>query len=106
MAERLFAALQRGGSQLDTMRGEEGCAGELDLSLVGRRNERRLKLDFDPMGLLAREAEIYCSLELYKIGPHSEMRGGVLLKISSWFTERARLWLASCFFPEVLLVGA
>lgn len=73
MAERLFAALQRRGSQLDTMRGEKGCAGELDLSLVGRRNERRLKLDFDPMGLMAREAEIYCALGLYKIGPHSEI---------------------------------
>lgn len=32
--------------------------GKLDLNLVGRRKPRRLKLEFDPMGLMAQEARL------------------------------------------------
>lgn len=55
--------------------------GELHRSLVGRRKQWHLKLDFNPMGLIAREAQIYGVLGFNKTGPHSEMRRGVLLKI-------------------------
>lgn len=60
VALRLSAALQRGGSQLPTAHAEDGCApggGGPDLSNLGRRKGQCLKLDFDPMGLLAQEAE-------------------------------------------------
>lgn len=52
------------------MRDEEACAGELHRSLVGRRKQWRLKLDFNPMGLIAREADIYRTLGFNKTGPH------------------------------------
>ena len=55
--------------------------GELHRSLVGRGKQWPLKLDFNPMGLIAREAEIYRALGFNKTGPHSEMRRDVLLKI-------------------------
>ena len=55
--------------------------GELHRSLVRRGKQWRLKLDFNPMRLIAREAEIYRALGFNKTGPHSEMRRDVLLKI-------------------------
>lgn len=61
VAERLSAALQRGASPFLTAHVEDGCApggGVPDLSNLGRRKRRCLKLDFDPMGLLARRRRL------------------------------------------------
>ena len=44
--------------------------GELHRSLVGRGKQWPLKLDFNPMGLIALEADIYRTLGFNKTGPH------------------------------------